>query len=276
MPSLREKHHNRFEFVHRFGGWSVLALFWMHAGSTYLDSLDHTLASFPFSGAFWLLYLLTMSIASPWLRLRRVKVKVERPSSHAVILRFKKGEKPFAGSSTALSLSPLMEWHSFANIPTPDKKGFRIIVSRAGDWTGRLIDDPPRHIWMKGITTAGVANVEVLFKRVVYVATGSGIGPVLPHLLRSKVPIHLIWATRSPEKTYGMDLVNEILDSTPDACIWDTDTQGKPDLANMALSAVAKFNAEAVIVISNRKLTETVIRAVELKGVPAYGAIWDS
>ena len=139
-----------------------------------------------------------------------------------------------------------------------------------------MIDKPPSHLWVKGITTAGVANIETLFKRVVYVATGSGIGPVMPHLLYRRVHIHLIWATRSPAKTYGEALLSEILDAVPDAHIWDTDTQGKPDLAELALEAVATHRAEAVIVIANRKLTESVIRAVELHGIPGYGAIWDS
>ena len=44
------------------------------------------------------------------------------------------------------------------------------------------------------------------------------------------------------------------------------------DLAALAFEAVAAFRAEAVIVIANRKLTETVIRAVKRQGIPGYGA----
>jgi len=124
-----------------------------------------------------MLPVLTLSIALPWLRLRRVPVTLVKPSSHAVIARFDH-HTPFAGSSTAISRNPLWEWHSFANIPAPDERGFRLIISRAGDWTGELIEQPPTHVWVKGITTAGVARIETLFKSVVYVATGSGIGPV--------------------------------------------------------------------------------------------------
>jgi NAD(P)H-flavin reductase len=275
LPALRSANHNRFELVHRFGGWTLLALFWLHALATQAD-LAHDSGGLLNTPEFWVLCALTLSVASPWWRLRRVPVEVVKPSSHAVVLRFKHGPKPFPGSSTSLSLSPLREWHGFANIPAPGEDGFRIIVSRAGDWTGALIDQPPTHLWVKGITTAGVAYVESFFKRVVYVATGSGIGPVLPHLLYGRLPIHLIWATRSPAKTYGQPVVDEILRAVPDAHIWDTDTHGKPDLAALALDAVAAFGAEAVIVIANRKLTESVIRAVERRGIPGYGAIWDS
>lgn len=271
QPWIRSRFHNGFERVHRFAGWSALLLFW---ALTLLASSE-TSTSLLHSGSFWMLVLLTLSIALPWLRLRKVAVEHTRPSGHAVITCFKH-TTPFAGSSTAISRNPLLEWHSFANIPAPEAAGFRLIISRAGDWTGRFIEDLPSHVWVKGITTAGVANVETLFKSVVYIATGSGIGPVMPHLLAAQVPIQLIWSTRSPRKTYGDELVDEILRAQPGALIWDTDERGKPDLVQLAYGAVQTFGAEAVICIANQALTERVVHEMEARGIPAYGAIWDS
>jgi len=277
MPGIRSRFHNGFERTHRFAGWAALLLFWAmtlvfaHDRNPATDLTQVLLTSV----SFWMLPVLTLSIALPWLRLRRVPVTLVKPSSHAVIARFDH-HTPFAGSSTAISRNPLWEWHSFANIPAPDECGFRLIISRAGDWTGELIEQPPTHVWVKGITTAGVARIETLFKSVVYVATGSGIGPVLPHLLAGQVPIHLIWSTRSPRKTYGDALVDEILQAQPDAHIWDTDLLGKPDLVTLAYSAVQNHGAEAVICISNQTLTERVVKEMEGRGIPAYGAIWDS
>lgn len=271
QPWVRSRFHNGFERVHRFAGWSALLLFW---ALTLLAS-SVTSTSLLCSGSFWMLVLLTLSIALPWLRLRKVAVEHTRPCGHAVITRFKH-TTPFAGSSTAISRNPLLEWHSFANIPAPGEAGFRLIISRAGDWTGRFIEDLPSHVWVKGITTAGVANVETLFKSVVYIATGSGIGPVMPHLLAAQVPIQLIWSTRSPRKTYGDELVDEILRAQPGALIWDTDERGKPDLVQLAYGAVQTFGAEAVICIANQALTERVVHEMEARGIPAYGAIWDS
>ena len=121
-----------------------------------------------------------------------------------------------------------------------------------------------------------MAHIETLFKAVVYIATGSGIGPVLPHLLAQQIPIRLIWSTRSPRATYGDALVDEILAAQPDALIWDTDVSGKPDLVKLAYCAVQSFGAEAVICISNQTLTERVVEEMEARGIPAYGAIWDS
>ncbi|MHB2061265.1 hypothetical protein [Pseudomonas monsensis] len=277
MPTLRGRFHNAFERTHRFAGWAALAMFW---AMTLVSAREQDRAAalidvLAQSASFWMLLLVTMSIAWPWLRLRKVPVSLVRPSSHAVIVRLEH-HTPFAGSATAISRNPLWEWHSFANIPTPGKEGFRLIISRAGDWTGAFIEQAPTHVWVKGITTAGVAHIETLFKSVVYIATGSGIGPVLPHLLARQVPIRLIWSTRSPRATYGDSLVDEILEAQPDALIWDTDVSGKPDLVTLAYAAVQSFGAEAVICISNQRLTERVVEEMEARGIPAYGAIWDS
>lgn len=277
MPILRGRFHNAFERTHRFAGWAALAMFWAMTlvSAREQDGAAALIVVLAQSASFWMLLLVTMSIALPWLRLRKVPVSLVRPSSHAVIVRLEH-HTPFAGSATAISRNPLWEWHSFANIPTPGKEGFRLIISRAGDWTGAFIEQAPTHVWVKGITTAGVAHIETLFKSVVYIATGSGIGPVLPHLLARQVPIRLIWSTRSPRATYGDSLVDEILEAQPDALIWDTDVSGKPDLLTLAYAAVQSFGAEAVICISNQRLTERVVEEMEARGIPAYGAIWDS
>jgi hypothetical protein len=265
LPPFRSRHHDHFEKIHRFGGWTALALFW-----------THTLLSAPGPVPLAVLSVVTFSVALPWLRLRKVDVRVERPSPHVVLARFDHGETPFAGSSTAVSRSPLKEWHSFANVPSPGESGFRLTISRAGDWTGSFIDDLPSRVWVKGITTAGVANIETLFTKVVYVATGSGIGPCLPHLLAAEVPSRLVWATRDPRATYGDALVDEILAVQPHALVWDTSRHGKPDMVRLAYETYRDFGAEAVICISNKKLTWQVVHGLERRGIPAYGAIWDS
>ncbi|MEM7340674.1 MAG: hypothetical protein AAF467_18605 [Actinomycetota bacterium] len=278
IPTFRAAHHDLFERMHRFGGWMSLALFWVFTilfidagrGSTALGTAVGS------SLGVWLLALVTLSVALPWMRLKKVPVDIERPSDHVALARFDYGETPFAGSSTTLSRNPLLEWHSFANVPSPDRSGFRLTISRAGDWTGQFIDDMPSHVWVKGITTAGVGNVDRLFTRVVWVATGSGIGPTLPHLLAQEVPAHLVWATRDPWTTYGQGLVDEILDVEPNATFWDTTAKGKPDMVKLTWQAVQAFDAEAVICISNKTLTWKVVEGMERRGIPAYGAIWDS
>lgn len=278
LPQIRGRYHNSFELMHRLGGWSTLALFWFQLVLLTRDlnpdqSLFYTIISSPSA---WVLYLISFSILLPWMQLQKVKVDIDCPSSHVAIAKFNYGVNPFAGSSTALSRSPLREWHSFANIPSPVEDGYRLTISRAGDWTGHFIDDKPSHVWVKAIPTAGVGNVDQLFKRVLWVATGSGIGPCLPHLLAETAPGNLVWSTRTPTDTYGEDLVGEILAVQPDAMIWDTNEHGKPDMIKLVHDAFERFQPEAVICISNQKLTYQVVYDMESRGVPAFGAIWDS
>jgi len=272
LPRFRAKFHDNFERTHRFGGWTSLALFWVHTISFTSDLEGSLFASL----GFWLLIAVTTSIALPWTRLRKVPVDITKPSDHAVLANFDYGVTPFAGSSTTLSRNPLMEWHSFANVPAPGSEGYRLTISRAGDWTGQFIDDTPSHVWVKGVPAAGVGNIDKLFKKVVWICTGSGIGPALPHLLAETAPAHLVWATRDPRPTYGDELVDEILAVQPNATIWNTQTQGKPDMVQLAYWAVLATDAEAVITISNKSLTWQVVEGLEKRGIPAYGAIWDS
>jgi hypothetical protein len=153
--------------------------------------------------------------------------------------------------------------------------GFSPDYFRAGDWTGQFIEQLPSHVWVKGITTAGVANVETLFKSVLYIATGSGIGPVLPHLLAGNVPLHLIWSTRSPRQTYGDARGGDPAGPAAGADLGYR-CAGKPDLVQLACGAVQAFGVEAVICIANQGLTRRVVQELEARGIPAYGAIWDS
>lgn len=279
LPRLRMHFHNSFEVSHRFLGWTVLALVWFHTVvliNDYKSPETRYAVAFFTSVSPYLLALVTLSVASPWFYLRKVPVQISKPSNHAIIVRFTGVRPAFPGSSSSISLDPLVEWHAFANIPTPGEDGFRLVISRAGDWTSNIIDNPPSHFWMRGIPTAGVANIETLFRKVLYVCTGSGIGPVLPHLLAKQVPCTLFWSTRTPKETYGDGLVNEILQACPDAVIHDTVQLGKPDMVAMSYRMVMSTAAEAVICISNQKLTRKVVYGMESRGVPAFGAIWDS
>lgn len=263
LPQIRMPHHNLFERVARFGSWISLSLFW---GQGYLMQDINYLG----------LGIITYCFVKPWLHLKKVDVSQVRPSQHVTVSKFNYGVTPFAGSSTELSTNPLLEWHSFANIPSPHEKGFRLCISRAGDWTGDYINNLPKKIWVRGVPAAGVGNIEKCFKRVIWVATGSGVGPCIPHLIDQKVPSRLVWATRSPRETYGDELVDEILAAQPEALIWDTTAHGKPDLVKLAYQAYNDFDAEAVIVISNQKVTFHVNYELESRGIPAFGAIWDS
>jgi hypothetical protein len=226
---------------------------------------------------FWLVGFLTLSIASPWFWLRRVPIEVERPSKHAAIVTFDHGVTPRISSAVGISTSPLREWHAFATVTTPGKSGFRILISRAGDWTSRFIDDPPSHVWVRGKpVSAPMAKTALMHERLVFVVTGSGIGPCLGQILAQTVESQLVWSTRSPRATYGDALVDEVLSVQPKAIIWDTTERGKPDFLNLVRRAYYEFDAQAVYIVSNKAATFRLVEELESHGIPAFGPIWDS
>ena len=127
------------------------------------QSLGSALLAAP---SFWLVVLTAGLAIWPWLLLRRVPIICEQPSSHAVILRLDHGVTPAIGTTRPISRNPFVGWHHFANVPAaPGASGYRMVVSRAGDWTSAFVDDPPSHVWVRGIPTMGVANVRKLFKQ---------------------------------------------------------------------------------------------------------------
>lgn len=279
LPRLRAAQHDRFEITHRFCGWAALVLMWINTLLVvHANRGDRSFGSALLTApAFWLVVLSALLAVWPWLLLRRVRVSCERPSSHAVIVRLDHGRIPPVGTTRPISRSPFVGWHHFANVPAaPGMAGYRMLVSRAGDWTSDFVDNPPTHVWVRGIPAVGVANVRRLFSKVVLVATGSGIGPLLGHLLDKSVPAQLVWVTKNPRLTYGEAFVDEIEAAHPDAVIWDTDTLGKPDVLQLAYEAYVESGAEAVICVANRTVTGQVVYGLEQRGIPAFGPIWDS
>jgi ferredoxin-NADP reductase len=121
-----------------------------------------------------------------------------------------------------------------------------------------------------------MAKVASMYRRVVYLVTGSGIGPCLGQILADRVPSRLVWSTRDPRRTYGDALVDEVEAIQPDAVIWDTTSHGKPDLLSLALESYAAFDAEAVLIVSNKPTTLRLVHELERRGIPAFGPIWDS
>lgn len=47
-------------------------------------------------------------------------------------------------------------------------------------------------------------------------------------------------------------------------------------MIKLILKMVKEFDAEAVAIISNQTLTEKLVYGLNSRGVPAYGAIFDS
>lgn len=278
-PNFRRRYHDYFEAAHRFAGWVALMTFWVHStfaarmvSSQTGDSVGMTFVKSP---NFWFIITSTSCSVISWSRLRLRKVFPEVLSNHATRLHFRyKYMKPFYGIK--LSNRPLLEWHAFATIPDDDGKGFSVVVSNAGDWTKHHILNPPEKLWIRGYPLHGLLYTSRLFKRIVVVATGSGIGPCLSLLFADVTPRRILWSTPNPEVTYGEGVMKAVLKGDPNAIVWNTKTQGRPDMVKLTHQLVDEYDAEAVFIISNPKLTRKVVYGMETRGIAAYGAIFDS
>ncbi|KAF3033163.1 hypothetical protein E8E11_001898 [Didymella keratinophila] len=145
-------------------------------------------------------------------------------------------------------------------------------------------NDSSRHdtvamrFYVKSHPRAGVLSLSCLYKRVLILTTGSGIGPCLSSLLDrpSAQVARLVWSTRSPLQTYGQDMLTLVEKADPNALVLDTDAMGRPDLLSVAWRVYQAMEAEAVFVLSNESVTRKVVGGLERRGVPAFGPIWDS
>lgn len=280
IPKFRIFSHNSFEAVHRFAGWTSVGLFWVEIllvsnaqskipGS---ESLGIVVVKAP---AFWILLVITFFIILPWVRLRKVEAFPEVLSNHVVRVHFKYMTiGPVLG--IRITHNPLKEWHAFASIPAADGSSFSLIVSDAGDWTRDQIVNPKSSYWIRGVPTTGVLRMAQVFKRVVIVTTGSGIGPCLSMLVGHPLDCRIIWSTPNPLQTYGKWIVEGVVKADPNAMIIDTRASGRPDMVALTYHLFLESGAEAVFCISNPDLTRKVVYGMESRGVPAYGPIWDS
>ena len=276
-PKFRARFHDHFEAAHRFAGWTALAVFWVQVMfAAFSGSMNDGVAMglyLAMMPSFWCLCVSTICVLLSWLRLRRRDVTAEGLSNHVTRLHFKyRAMRPFY--VIKVSDQPLFEWHGFATIP--EEGGFSIVVSNAGNWTRRNIKEPPKALWIRSDPLYGLLCVSRLFKKVVVVATGSGIGPCLSLFQARLTPCRVLWSTQSPETTYGQNVMDSVFAADPQAMIWDTRQRGRPDLVRLVYQLYLDFGAEAVFIVSNPKVTEKVVYGMVSRGVPTYGPIFDS
>lgn len=282
-PAFRVRYHNTFELTHRYCTWVVVALFLallvVFAKTVSSQSQSQYLLHFP---AFWCVCISALAIIQPWTRLRKITVRAEVLSSHALRLHLP-GSTRF-GKVISLSRNPLRDWHSFATFSDPESSqnvdsSFSLIVSRAGDWTSSMISNPPTTLYTRGQKTYGFTRVMRLFHRIVLVATGSGIGPCLAFLAeKHKRPsMRLLWQTRAPTRTYGSEVLDLVHRLDPGPMIVDTDKCGRRvDLVPMIADIYHESQAEMVCVISNQQLTEEILYRLRSRGIAAMGPLFDS
>lgn len=280
FPLVRHLHHNVFERFHRFAGWAALAMLWAFVMLT--ASYNPVDKSYDVRGSrlvkqqeFWFTLVITLSIIFPWLFVRRVPVKVSAPSNHASLIKFQGGIE--SGILGRISRSPLSEWHAFGII-SDGKEEHMMLAGAVGDFTRGLVSNPPTHLWVRGLRFAGLPYLINMYKRVVVVATGSGICVFLSFMLQPcPADVYFIWVAKGIEQNFGDEIVRKI-ESYPaeKMIIHDTAVCGRPNVSEMTVEAVRRWGAEVVIVTSNPSGSRDVVNGCRAAGIPAFGPIWDS
>jgi len=294
IPWARARYHNIWEIVHRIFGWSIIVILFTHIVLyTTLqwkssDSSDERARKTFSSAPFWMTILAGASVFHVWFIVQIVPkpyAYVPNNAGAVVAIRFPNAWFGMESAGTFARISTnYVEWHSFAvAIKSPDNT-FMVVIAAAGDWTKRMIKDvmeghPPPLMFCRRVKPPGFMYCINAYKRVVAVATGAGIAPVLPHLILKTCPMHIVWVSREHKYTYG-DEISGLVFNHPWRTIFDTATDGKPDAVGLALKAFDDFDADACFIVSNPFLTYALGRACKDRPaghrLPCYGATWDS
>jgi hypothetical protein len=84
-----------------------------------------------------------------------------------------------------------------------------------------------------------------------------------------------MWCVYDPDAAHWEFVQDVIRNVDPSPCIFDS-RKGRPDVAFEAGEMVGMEGVEAVMVVSNKRVTEEVVENVKGKGGAAYGAVFDS
>lgn len=279
VPFFRAAHHDVWELTHRYLGWSTLGVLWAFLATDAVRRAGVGRGSSGGGGgatvAWVLAAAITASVAMPWAFVRRVPVKSLVPHHNTVVLQFP-GGSPAAGTFGRVSHHPLGCWHSFATVSAARHgRTHAMVVSAVGDWTRALVATPPSSLWVRRLHAPGFMYNVRLFRRVVVLATGAGIAPVLPHLLQTPAAVRVVWVCRNPEDAFGPE-IPAIVASGAGSVVHDTATGGRVDMTELVLRVAHDAGAEAVFVVSGEGVTRAVVGGCLVQGVPAFGAIWDS
>ncbi|KAF8270492.1 hypothetical protein EI94DRAFT_1571427 [Lactarius quietus] len=289
LPWVRNTHHNVFERHHRFGGWLGLIFTWIFVilGDTYdvtTHSWNHVFAVLLHRQDLWFSFAITIFIFLPWCTVRQVRVDIEVPSPKVAIIRFKRGMQQ--GLLARISRSSIMEYHAFGIISEgTHARHHYLICGVQGDFTRKLVNDPPTHIWTRELKArrhsmspfAGVSNSSTLYRRGIRVCTGTGLGAALSTCLQVS-PMYLIWIGSEQEKTFGPTISGLIHRNIgPERMtLWDSKKQGsRPDTMELVKEVYASWRAEVVFITSNRQGNQEIMEGCKEAGIPAFGTLWD-
>ena len=126
----------------------------------------------------WMTAAITLLILAPWLCIWRVPVETTVPSKGNVVLKFRGGiANGFLGR---ISRHPVLEYHAFGILSLgPRSEAHLMVIVARGDWTQGLIDDPPKHLWVRSFRFAELPYTARMHARFIFVATGQPLSSAL-------------------------------------------------------------------------------------------------
>ena len=117
-----------------------------------------------------------------------------------------------------------------------------------------------------------------MYKKVVVVATGSGICVFLSFVLRPcHSDVYIIWVANGIEKNFREEIVTKMKKyHSKKMIIHKMTVSDQPNVPEREVEAVRRWGAEVVIVTSNPSGSRDVVNGCKAAGIPAFGPIWDS
>ncbi|KAI0034700.1 hypothetical protein K488DRAFT_44911 [Vararia minispora EC-137] len=281
FPWVRNNHHNVFERYHRFVGWLGLLATWIFV--VLGDCYDLETRSWRPSGAylmhqqdFWFAFGMTVFVLFPWLTVREVEVDIEIPSPKVAVIRFKRGMQQ--GLLARIARSSIMEYHAFGIISEGTHAKYHYLICGVqGDFTRKLVSDPPTHLWTRELKFAGVSNTSTLYRRGIRVCTGTGIGASLSTCVQNP-NWYLIWVGSDQERTFGPTIAALIRRHiAPERMtLWDSKRRGgRPDMMKLVRDAYRYWGAEVVFITSNWQGNKDLMEGCKAENIPAFGTLWD-
>ena len=132
-------------------------------------------------------------------------------------------------------------------------------------------------IWIRRIKGLGFMYSIHAYRKVLIVCTGAGIAPALPYI-KDPLPTthtHLLWIAKQHEQNYGKEVWSLVEKKYPHVTLHDTSLQGRPGV-QLVEDEFWKSESEAVFIVSNEKYTNEVVNGLWKKGIPCFGALFDS
>eukprot|EP00980_Cylindrotheca_fusiformis_P000203 scaffold41_cov99-Cylindrotheca_fusiformis.AAC.4 len=188
-----------------------------------------------------------------------------------------------SGRFGRLSTNPLFEWHAFAISSYRNKASGEhfMVVGAAGDWTKALHTNKPTELWTRKFKFTGLPRMVHLYKNALIVCTGAGVSVPVSTLLQDEgsdaagFKWRLLWIASNIKETYGAEFVDELI-GTGRVIVYDTHVHGRPNVTHLTLAMYQKYESDAVLITSNPNVTRNLVTSLKMRGIQAYGPVFDS